>query len=140
METASSEQRGAQYRPCLDSVELGYETARCRPWLEAACERSGFGMRFDDVVERLAYDNYKLWPGRNAVAVTERTDDRLNLWLAAGDYEELSVMSEDISEYAKAQGVKQLVVFARRGWERSFLKKQGYTARWTVMEKTLWAK
>lgn len=139
METGCREQRGAEYRPCVDARELGYETARCRPWLEAACERSGFGMCFSDLVERLAYDNYRLWPGDKAAVVTEQIGDRMNLLLASGDYDELGVMSEVIGEYAKKQGIRQLIIFARRGWERTFLKDQGYKARWTVMEKTLWA-
>jgi len=118
---------------------LADELARCRPWLEAALERSGFDMDFDEIVDRTLHEDFDLWPGESSVIVTETAGDRLNLWLAAGDLEELEYMMRSIDTWAREIGFHQILLFARRGWERTFLRDHGYAPRWTVMEKTLWA-
>jgi hypothetical protein len=117
------------------------EFNRCRPLLEDALEHNGFGETLDQVKDGLAKGEYYLWPGRESAIVTEQFQAGgkvcVNFFLAGGDMDELAEMTPRIEAWAKKSGADQMMVYGRRGWERSFLKRAGYRPRWAILVKDL---
>ncbi len=114
---------------------------RCRPYLEDALRYNDTGQTFEDVVAGLWRGDYRLWPGQRSAIVTEhyvgRQGEHVNLFLAGGDMDELQSLLASIEDEARRQGVVRVTLYGRRGWERTFLKDQGYRPRWVVMTKEL---
>lgn len=127
----------AHYEPVV-GPHAANELSRCLPWLQAALQRSGFGTTIHEMADRVLFnDRFDLWPGDAAVIVTERSGENLNFWLAGGDLEELEQMVPCVDAWAQDKGFKRVLLYGRRGWERTFLREQGYSPRWTVMAKEL---
>jgi hypothetical protein len=117
------------------------EFARCAPWIEAALEYDGGTHDIEDVLALVASGECQLWPGAKSAIVTEvvRHPKKtvLHFWLAGGDLQELEVMSREVEEWAREQGCSRATLAGRRGWERSFLRDQGYAPQWAVLAKEL---
>jgi len=102
------------------------ELARCRPWIEAALEYSGGTHSFDDVVEALASGKMQLWPAPKGCIVTEIVvyprKKVLNVFLGAGELDQLMDMHKDVIAWSKAQGCVAVTITGRHGWKKPLTK------------------
>jgi hypothetical protein len=118
-----------------------YEFERLIPHLEAALSYNDSGHTLDDVKDGLISGEYQLWPGRDSVIVTEYTETPhekiLNYFLAGGNLDELKSMVPAVEAYAKLRGASKVVLYGRKGWQRTFLKDMNYDPKWVVMVKEL---
>lgn len=117
------------------------EFNRCQKWLEDALEYNDTGLTIEDVRRGLVEGKYSFLPGRNCAVVLEHYETpkgkHLNYFLAAGNFAELESMLKPVEAWAKDIGVTRITVFGRRGWEKSFLKDNGYRPHWVVLTKDL---
>jgi hypothetical protein len=117
------------------------EFERLSPHIERALARSGGTHTLDDVREAIISHKAQLWWGNNSVIITEiETTPRkkiLRFWLAGGEIEEIETMYPLIAEWGRSLGCDRAVIVGRKGWERSFLKEDGWRATQTVYEKEL---
>ncbi len=115
--------------------------ARCQQYIAAALEYDGGGHEIEDVLLKIAEGKCQFWPGENSAVVTEIVHlpkkTECHYWLAGGDMDELKAMRPAIEKWAREQGCTRITLVGRQGWARSFLKGEGYDARWTVMSKEL---
>lgn len=114
---------------------------QARPFIEAALEYAGGTHNFDDVVAGLVSGEMQLWATDTAAVVTEiQTYPRLKVchfFLAGGDMARLAHFQRVIAEWAKSQGCARITLAGRRGWERTFLKGEGYAPTLTTLSKEL---
>lgn len=100
---------------------------RCRPWLVEALD--GTFYTIDDVARALAENRAQLWPGKNAVIVTEintyPSERVIQVWLAGGDMQEIMQMAAGLESWARLNGCSSVLVEGRKGWART-LNAQGY--------------
>lgn len=124
----------------MDNI-IRQEAEKARPFIEAALEYSGGTHTFGDVVGALVSGEMQLWATDAAAVVTELQMfpqyRACNFFLAGGDMNQLAHFQRVIGEWAKAQGCQRLTITGRRGWERTFLKDEGYTPKWTTFSKEL---
>jgi hypothetical protein len=102
------------------------ELARCRAWIEAALEYSGGTHNFDDVAEALASGKMQLWPAPKGCIVTEIVvyprKKVLNVFLGAGELDQLMDMHKDVIAWSKAQGCVAVTITGRHGWKKPLTK------------------
>lgn len=102
------------------------ELARCRSWIEAALEYSGDTHSFDDVAEALASGKMQLWPAPKGCIVTEIVvyprKKVLNVFLGAGELDQLMDMHKDVIAWSKAQGCVAVTITGRHGWKKPLTK------------------
>ena len=102
------------------------ELARCRPWIEAALEYSGGTHNFDDVAEALESGKMQLWPAPKGCIVTEIVvyprKKVLNVFLGAGELDQLMDMHKDVIAWSKAQGCVAVTITGRHGWKKPLTK------------------
>jgi hypothetical protein len=114
---------------------------RARPFLEAALEYTQGTHTYADVVQDLDTGKSQLWDTDQAAVVTEiHVSPRAktcHLFLAGGDLNELERILRVIERWAKSEGCTRMSLAGRRGWERTFLRGEGYAPAWTVMTKEL---
>ena len=124
----------------MDNI-IRQEAEKARPFIEAALEYSGGTHTFGDVVGALVSGEMQLWATDTAAVVTELQMfpqyRACNFFLAGGDMNQLAHFQRVIGEWAKAQGCQRLTITGRRGWERTFLKDEGYTPKWITFSKEL---
>ncbi len=117
------------------------EFARCEQHIAAALEHDGGTHTLEDVLELVAKQECQLWPGKRSAIVTEVLNHPrkkvCHFWLAGGDLAELEVMAGAVEKWAKEQGCERVTLAGRKGWERSFLVRNGYAPRWACMSKEL---
>jgi len=122
-------------------MSLIHELARCAPYIEAALEYSGGTHTVDDVAREIIAGKLQLWPGRQSAIVTEiEVYPRMKVihfFLAGGDLAELQEMTPKIEAWGKAHGCSRASLAGRRGWERSFLTREGYRPMWHVLAKEI---
>jgi hypothetical protein len=115
--------------------------ARCSKWLEAALEYSGGTHGIDDIAEGVQKGRFQFWPAPNAAVNTEIIVyprlKALNFFLAGGDLDELKAMRPHIELWGKQNGCTRVCLSGRRGWERTFLRDEGYESKWFVLSKEL---
>jgi hypothetical protein len=115
--------------------------ARCEGYLKAALEYDDGSYEIEDVLTAVAAGHMQFWPGNKSAVVTQVVEypqrKNLHYFLAGGDIEELERMAPFIEKWAREQGCKAVTLAGRRGWERTFLKQQGYSPKYTVMAKEL---
>lgn len=108
-----------------------------RPQIEAALAYSGGTHTFEDIRAMVAEGRLQFWPGPHSVGITEiqATPQRrtLNIFLAGGDAAELEALLPAVIEWAKTQGCTHGLMIGRRGWERTFLTRTGWTVAPTVV-------
>lgn len=101
----------------------------CRPWIEAALERSGGTHTFEDVKTAIEQGLMQLWPTPGGCIVTEIIDYPrkrvLNVFLGSGELEQILDMHASVEAWARAQGCVSLVMSGRWGWKR-VLPKHGW--------------
>jgi hypothetical protein len=102
------------------------ELARCRAWIEAALEYSGGTHNFNDVAEALASGKMQLWPAPKGCIVTEIVvyprKKVLNVFLGAGELDQLMDMHKDVIAWSKAQGCVAVTITGRHGWKKPLTK------------------
>ena len=99
------------------------EWERCRPWLEAALERSSGGYWLEDIAAAVARGHMQFWPAPKAALITEIVafprKRFLNTILAGGDLEQIRDMIPSLADYARMHDCDALTSNGRRGWERA---------------------
>lgn len=117
------------------------ELNRCRQWIEDALEYSGGTHSFDDIAAGVLAKKFQLWPNHNSAVVTEivvyPNTKNLHFFLAGGNLDELKMMRPHIERWGKSIGCTRVTLAGRKGWERTFLKDEGYTPQWFVLSKEL---
>jgi hypothetical protein len=117
------------------------EFERLRHHVAAALEYSGGTHKVEDIAEGIRREQFQLWPGKNSVVVTEiivypQLKD-LHYFLAGGDLDELRLMRPIIESWGKEIGCSRVSLAGRKGWERTFLKGEGYEPKWFILCKDL---
>lgn len=117
------------------------EFERLRHHVAAALEYSGGTHKVEDIAEGIRREQFQLWPGKNSVVVTEiivypQLKD-LHYFLAGGDLDELRMMRPIIESWGKEIGCSRVSLAGRKGWERTFLKGEGYEPKWFILCKDL---
>jgi hypothetical protein len=117
------------------------EFERLRHHVAAALEYSGGTHKLEDIAEGIRRGQFQLWPGKNSVVVTEiivypQLKD-LHYFLAGGDLDELRLMRPIIESWGKEIGCSRVSLAGRKGWERTFLKGEGYEPKWFILCKDL---
>lgn len=124
-----------------ETLDLEKEFERCAPYIAAALEYSGGTHTVADVAEMIRNGRAQFWPGFRSAVVTEINEypqvKTLNYFLAGGDMDELKIIRPYIEQWAKAAGCKRITLLGRRGWERTFLKDEGYKPQWFVLAKEI---
>lgn len=114
---------------------------RLRHHVAAALEYSGGTHKVEDIVEGIRAGRFQFWPGRDSAVVTEiivypQLKD-LHYFLAGGDLDELRLMRPLIEQWGKSIGCSRVSLAGRKGWERTFLKDEGYEPKWFILCKDL---
>lgn len=114
------------------------ELERCRGWIEAALRYSGGTHEYSDIVEAVLKGTMQLWPTPRGCAITEIVvyprKKLLNVFLAAGELDQVTGGIEAVAAWAKSQGCQGMMMSGRRGWER-ILGKLGWSRLHTVMAR-----
>lgn len=122
-------------------MEQFSELNRCRQWIEDALEYAGGTHSFDDIAAGVLAKKFQLWPNHNSAVVTEivvyPNTKNLHFFLAGGNLDELKMMRPHIEAWGKSIGCTRVTLAGRKGWERTFLKDEGYTPQWFVLSKEL---
>jgi hypothetical protein len=118
------------------------EAARLRKHLEAALEYCGGTHTLVDVITQIYAGHMQFWPGERSAIVTQIVQHPqkkvLAFFLAGGDGAELREMRGRIERWAlKEHGCTCATLTGRRGWARSFMVEEGYTADLVHMTKEL---
>ena len=102
---------------------------RCRPWIEAALEKSGGLNTWDQVVAGIQSGMMQLWPAQRGCIVTEIVvyprKKVLNVFLGGGELDQLLDMHNDVTDWAKSYGCEALTITGRFGWKKP-LKAHGW--------------
>lgn len=117
------------------------EFERLRHHVAAALEYSGGTHRVEDIAVGIKAGRFQFWPGRDSAVVTEiivypQLKD-LHYFLAGGDLDELQLMRPLIEQWGKSIGCSRVSLAGRKGWERTFLKDEGYEPKWFILCKDL---
>ena len=112
-----------------------------RHHVAAALEYSGGTHKIEDIAEGIKRGQFQLWPGKYSAVVTEiivypQLKD-LHYFLAGGDLDELRLMRPLIEQWGKSIGCSRVSLAGRKGWERTFLKDEGYEPKWFILCKDL---
>lgn len=112
-----------------------------KPQIEAALQYSGHSHTFDDVVAMVKAGKAQFWGGPTSVIVTEIVLEPqqkvLHFFLAGGNLAELEAMTPMILQWGREKGCVRASLVGRKGWDRTFLKRQGWTNGLVVLEKDL---
>lgn len=114
------------------------ELERCRPWIEAALRRSGGTHEYSDVFDAVLAGTMQLWPAPRGCAITEIVvyprKTLLNVFLAAGELDQVTDGIEAVAAWAREQGCDGMIMSGRRGWER-VLGNRGWSRLHSVMTR-----
>lgn len=81
------------------------------------------------------------WPGVSSCLITEIVSyprrTVLHFFIAAGELAEIRAMLPPILAWGTAQGCDGATMTGRRGWERSFLRDDGWSAPMIHMDRSL---
>ena len=109
--------------------------------IQKALNFGGNVYTIEDVEELIATGKAQVWPGQDSVIVTEIISypqaKHLHLFLAGGNLDELEAMLPEILDWGREQGCTRASLSGRRGWERSFLRDQGWKPNLVIMEKEI---
>jgi hypothetical protein len=112
-----------------------------RPFIQKALDLAGNTHSFEDVGEAIEKKQVQFWPNTNSAIITEIIEyprrRALNFWLAGGNLAELEAMYPAVEAWGRSQGCTVASTSGRPGWERTFLKREGWKPRTVVMTKEL---
>jgi len=114
---------------------------RLRKHIEAALAYSGGTHTIEDIAEGVKANRFQCWDAPDSVVITEiivypRLKD-LHYFLAGGNLDELKAMRPVIESWAKSHGCTRVSLAGRKGWEKTFLKDEGYSPKWFILTKEL---
>ena len=118
------------------------EWQRCRAWIEAAVNRSPFGLEtIEDVERAIETGAYQFWPGKRSACVTEiQQYPHKKVFCVihgGGALDELiDEMEPALCAFARAAGCDLIAGIGRKGWQR-VTERRGYRLGWVTMVKTL---
>jgi hypothetical protein len=122
-------------------IDRIFELNRCRQWIVDALEYSSGTHTFDDIAAGVMNNRFHLWPNANSAVVTEiivyPQAKALHFFLAGGNLDELKQMRPVIESWGKSVGCTRVTLAGRKGWERTFLKDEGYEPKWVILSKEL---
>lgn len=114
---------------------------KARRFLEPALEYAQGTHTYADVARDLETGQSQLWDTERAAAVTEvhLTPQRktCHVFLGGGDLDEMPRLIAAIEWWARSIGCDRITMAGRRGWERTFLRDEGFSPAWTVLAKDL---
>lgn len=112
-----------------------------RPFLQKALDLAGNTHTIEDLQAMIDEGRVIFWPGINSAVITEIIEypqkRTLHFFLAGGNLAELEAMYPAIEAWGKEQGCTTASTSGRPGWERTFLKREGWIPRTVVMTKEL---
>jgi hypothetical protein len=99
------------------------EFDRCWPWLDASLASFGRTHSKDQVWERIYHGHAMLWPGANAVILSETIRHPIglkscNVWLQGGELAELLPMHPHLEQWARNNDCDRMIAWGRAGWLR----------------------
>ena len=114
---------------------------RARQYIEDALKYSEGTHTFNDIAAGVLTNRYQLWPNKNSAVVTEivvypQLKD-LHYFLAGGNLDELKQMRPVIESGGKSVGCSRVSLAGRPGWEKTFLKDEGYEPKLFILAKEL---
>ena len=110
------------------------------PWLEAALASSNNPETLLDVYEQVSRrPGHDLWVCDTAtiltVLVAGQKGPLLHLWLAGGAMDGIQQLYPLVEAFARELGCISMTLIGRRGWERSFLRDEGWAPTLVHLEK-----
>ena len=122
-------------------MDMFFELGRCRQYIEDALEYSKGTHNFDDIAAGVLSNRYQFWPNKSSAVVTEiivyPQAKALHFFLAGGNLDELKQMRPVIENWGRSVGCTRVTLAGRKGWERTFLKDEGYEPSWFILSKEL---
>lgn len=107
------------------------DISRYRGYIEAALEHGDGGFSFEDIVQAVEDGVFQFWPGVDSVILTEIIEHPrrrvVNIVAAGGNLREIEAMIPQLHQWAKTHGCVEAVFVGRKGWERTFLTRTGWT-------------
>lgn len=120
---------------------MSQDIADFRSQIDAALVYAGGTHLFEDVKALVDAEKAQFWPGINSCVVTQidyQPRRRVyNIFLAGGDLAEIERMTPLILQWGYEQGCTVATFTGRRGWERTFLTRTGWTPEMTMFAKEL---
>lgn len=113
-----------------------------RQQIEDALVYSGRSHTYADVAAMVGAGSAQAWFGPRSVIITEIVIEpqhkTLHFFLAGGHGGELEAMYPLIEEWGREHGCQHATLVGRKGWERTFLKRQGWENHGlVVLDKSL---
>mgnify|MGYP000420338986 CR=1 FL=1 len=112
------------------------EFKRCQQWIEDALEYNGGTHTIEDVLHAVATNEMQLWSADNSVIVGQIVQfprkKAYHLPFVGGNLAEIESMGPSIRAFAKFLGCDWITSAGRRGWDRTFLRKEGFTPLYYV--------
>lgn len=121
---------------------LACEWQRCRPFIEAALERSPGLEDIEDVEGYIDSGSYMLWTGTNCAAITQisvyASRKAVTIVHAGGDKNELiNGLTPKIEQFGRDMGCDLIALTGREGWLREG-RKRGWRLGYVWMIKNLY--
>lgn len=118
---------------------LGFEA--CSPYLEAALEYAEGTHSLEDIREGVRKGSLQFWPGASSAVITQIAEYPrkrvLHFFLAGGNLAELEAMYPAILAWGAATGCDAAMLTGRKGWERTFLAREGWKPSSVTFSKSL---
>lgn len=112
-----------------------------RTEIEAALVYAGGSHTYDDVKAEVEAGTLQFWPGVRSVLITGIVEyprrKVLSIFLAGGVLDEIEAMLPVVLAWGREQGCSSATAIGRRGWTRTFVTAQGWTANAVLYEKEL---
>lgn len=112
-----------------------------KPYIDAALVYAGGTHEFSDVEAMVEAGTAQFWPGVHSCVITQidyQPRRRVfTIFLAGGNLAEIEAMTPLILQYGYEQGCTAATFTGRRGWERTFLTRTGWTPEMTMFAKEL---
>lgn len=119
----------------------GVDILAYRRYIEDALVYAGGTHTFEDVRAAVDAGTLHFWPGASSVVVTEIVEypqkKVLHIFLAGGTLSELEQMQPLILDWGREQGCTAATLAGRKGWDRTFLTRQGWEQTLVVLETPL---
>lgn len=111
-----------------------------RKQIEDALVYSGHSHTYEDVVKIVENGSAQAWYGPNSIIITQLVLEPqykvLHFFLAGGVLAEIEAMMPEIEKWGRDEyGCRRASLVGRKGWERTFLKRQGWTNGLVLLEK-----
>ena len=110
--------------------------------IEEALRYADDSHTFDDIRDMVESGRLQFWPGDKSVIISEIIEypryKVLHFFLAGGgSLAELQRMTPLIEEWGHTQGCRKASLTGRKGWERTFILRDGWRHTLSVFEKSL---